>query len=70
MPCHPCYIWLNYLGNHKHSSAWLFSQHYCLILMLHPGWWHDIAVTRLVKCRTGLVLWWVIACGQVNHLGM
>jgi len=27
-------------------------------------------INKVTLCRAGLVLGWVTACGQVNHLGM
>jgi len=29
--------------------------------------WHPI--NEVTLCRAGLVIWWVTACGQVNHVG-
>jgi len=52
-------------GNH---SPWM-----TLIL----GWWRGVVrgtafdpINEVTVCRARLVLRWVTACGQVNHLGM
>jgi len=40
------------------------------------GWvvWHSSnaihPINEVTLCRAGLILGWVIACGQVNHLNM